>query len=260
MGEYSCQFFRAYARIKAASNAAMPVFAASILLAFFIASMIAPPAQAVVIEDHMQPGDPFYEPIYACYKLGILKTDSNGSFRLDQTLSRYQVAHTAIQTLEMLGVELPGDIEPLKYPDVPGGHWAYREVSTCVSMGLMGGFGDLTFQGRSNMLKEHWLAMSATLALKFAPTPAKKQAVTPPKFRDLPTLNWLWDPINTLGRYGWLDPDTLADDFLNRNDMVTRRLLYWYLGKLIISRLGPSEYWDNDDVLSPQGAEVEESR
>lgn len=260
MGDIYYRHFRARSRAFTASGKARaPLLTAALFaLAVLLASSL--PAAALALEDHLQPGDPFYEPVYACYKLGVLKPDSGGSFRLDQTLSRYQVAHAAVLTLETLGVELPMDVQPLKYPDVPGTHWAYRDVQVCVSLGLMGGFGDFTFQGRSNMLKEHWLAMSATLALKYSPAPSKDQALTPPKFRDLPTLNWLWDPINTLGRYGWLDPDTLADDFLNRNDMVTRRLLYWYLGKLIISRLGPPEYWEMNAVLSLQGAEVEESR
>ncbi len=260
MGEFIFRHFRARSRVLTALRSAAPPLATAAFTALAVLLFLASPSNALVLEDHLKPGDPYYDPIYACYKLGVLKPDSGGSFRLDQTLSRYQVAHAAILTLETLSVELPSGPAPLKYPDVPGGHWAYRDVQMCVSLGLMGGFGDLTFQGRSNMLKEHWLAMSATLAQKYSPAPSKDQALTPPKFRDLPTLNWLWDPINTLGRYGWLDPDTLADDFLNRNDMVTRRLLYWYLGKLIISRLGPAEFWETGAAMSPLGAEVEESR
>lgn len=259
MGEHYNSGRRASARTHAALKAAL-LSAAAFLSVYFPPAAI-DQACAFVIEDHLRTDDPYFEPIYACYQLGVLTPDSAGSFRLEQTLSRYQVAHTTIATLDALGIELPRDVEPLKYADVPGGHWAYREIATCVSLGLMGGFSDLTFQGRSNMLKEHWLAMSATLALKYAPQPAKEHAMTPPKYRDLPTLNWLWDPINTLGIYGWLDPDAMADDFLNRNDMVTRRLLYWYLGKLIIARLGPAEFWDMSAVKSAASGEAgEESR
>ena len=119
------------------------------------------------------------------------------------------------------------------------------DVAGCVNLGLMGGFEDLSFQGRSNMLKEHWLAMASNFALKFAPAPAPEQAQIPPQFRDLPTINWLWTPINTLAKYCWLDPDVMADDFLNRNDTVTRKTMYWYLGKLILSRKGPLGTWSD---------------
>ncbi|MCD6119508.1 S-layer homology domain-containing protein [bacterium] len=197
-----------------------------------------------MLAEIIEPEDPYYETVRACHELGIIRPVANGDFRLDQALNRYEVAHLTIETLKALGIEVPTDDKQVRYHDIPGGHWAYDDVAGCVNLGLMGGFEDLSFYGRRNMLKEHWLAMASALAVKFAPLPDPEDAQQVPAYSDLPELNWLWNPINTLASYGWLDPDTMEDDFLNRNDAVTRRLLYWYLGRLIIARMGESDLRD----------------
>ncbi len=220
--------------------------------------LFASPAWTYEMSKLISSNDPYYEPVTACHYLGIIYPDGGAEVRLEQSLNRYQVAHITILTLEALGVEVSKDKSKMRYRDIPASHWAIDDVAGCVNLGLMGGFADLTFQGSSNMLKEHWLAMSSVLAIKFAPEPSLDQAQTPPRLRDLPTLNWLWDPINTLGKYGWLDPSVMDDDFLNRNDSVTRRVLYWYLGKLILAVKGPVDTWAVNSSIktSPEQAVV----
>jgi hypothetical protein len=199
--------------------------------------------EAFATDSLLSPSDPYYETVEACRKLGIIQADQGDDFRLEQSLNRYQVAHATVTTLEALGIDVPKDVSKVHYADIPPGHWAMDDVAGCVNLGLMVGFEDYSFQGRSNMLKEHWLAMAFVFATKFAPPPSPDQAQIPPLFRDLPTINWLWTPINTLAKYGWLDPDVMDDDFLNRNNTVTRKILYWYLGKLILARKGPLDTW-----------------
>jgi hypothetical protein len=229
------------------STAGLVSAVAALLFAF-----LAPAAAAFNLAEDIPSDDPYFEPLYACQALGLLDAGASGSFRLEESLDRYQVAHIVVQALLVLGVELPANPAPVKWPDVPGGHWAYRDIAICVDLGLMAGYDDLSFRGRSSMQKEHWLAMASNLARKFAPEPAPEEQQVVPIFRDLPDLNWLWTPIRELARYGWLDPETTEDDFLNRNDIVTRRLLYWYLGKLALSRKGPLGTWAAAESGGPE--------
>jgi hypothetical protein len=231
-----------------------------VLFGFVVLIVFNKPISAYDFSRFISTNDPYYEPIAACNYLGIIYQESGEEVRLEESLNRYQVAHITVLTLEALGVPVVKDVSTLKYHDIPASHWAVGDVAGCVNLGLMGGFEDLTFQGRSNMMKEHWLAMSSVLAVKFAPEPSPEQAQIPPQFRDLPTINWLWQPINTLGKYGWLDPSVMDDDFLNRNDSVTRKILYWYLGKLILSLKGPLDTWKNSatpEIKTEQTGEIE---
>ena len=215
------------------------------LLSLALVITVSTAQAALANQPTLSSDDPYFESVEACRQLGVILFDQGDEFRFDQSMNRYQVAHATVITLEALGVEVPKNPDKVRYADIPSGHWAMGDVAGCINLGLMGGFEDLSFQGRSNMLKEHWLAMASNFALKFAPAPAPEQAQIPPQFRDLPTINWLWTPINTLAKYCWLDPDVMADDFLNRNDTVTRKTMYWYLGKLILSRKGPLGTWSD---------------
>lgn len=221
-----------------------------ILTGFVFFIILSSPATAYDLTSLISTDDPFYEPVAACHYIGIIYSEGGSDVRLEQSLNRYQVAHITILTLETLGYSVNKDTTAMTYHDIPASHWAIEDVAGCVNLGLMGGFEDLTFQGRSNMLKEHWLAMSSVIAVKFAPEPTPEFAQEPPKFRDLPTINWLWQPINTLAKYGWLDPSVMDDDFLNRNDTVTRKIIYWYLGRLILSVKGPVDTWSDNVEIS----------
>ena len=90
-------------------------------------------------------GTRFEEPVQVLNALRIMIGDDNGTFRLDDTIIRSEVAKMAVHAMgmEAIAESTKGNNDFL---DVPADHWANGYVHVASSMGLVVGDGDGNFR------------------------------------------------------------------------------------------------------------------
>ena len=83
---------------------------------------------------------------------GIIAPDSNGLFRGNTGITRYEMA---IMVTNLLTKDSNVIISESSNPfnDVPINHQAYKAVTTLVKEGLSEGYGDGTFRGNNNITR-----------------------------------------------------------------------------------------------------------
>lgn len=89
-------------------------------------------------------GTRFEEPVRVLNSLKIMIGDDNGTFRLDDTITRSEVAKMAIHAM---GLESVAESSRRSgFLDVPSGHWASGYINTAADLGLLKGDGDGNFR------------------------------------------------------------------------------------------------------------------
>ena len=85
--------------------------------------------------------------------MGVLSTDSSGSFNLSKTVTRAEFAKMIVMASDYKDlVQTTSYSSP--YKDVPAKHWAAPYIRIAVSKGLMSGYSNGTFRPDSTMILE----------------------------------------------------------------------------------------------------------
>ena len=90
---------------------------------------------------------------------GISKGYSDGSFRGDRNITRYEMAAVISRLMFEKNKLLTKSAMP--FSDVPAEHWAADFVKTLASQGLIEGYGDGTFRGERNITRYETAIMLA---------------------------------------------------------------------------------------------------
>lgn len=95
-------------------------------------------------------GTRFEEPVQVLNALKIMIGDDNGTFRLEDTIVRSEVAKMAVHAMgmESIAESSKGNSDFL---DVPADHWANGYIHVATSVGLLQGDGDGNFRPNDNI-------------------------------------------------------------------------------------------------------------
>lgn len=81
--------------------------------------------------------------------LGILQGYPEGGLKLDQSITRAEVATLAVRILGYEGVTVTGT--GVTFSDVPTTHWAHATIQNAFKLSVINGYPDKTFKPSSNI-------------------------------------------------------------------------------------------------------------
>ncbi|MGF7035137.1 spore germination protein YaaH [Paenibacillus mucilaginosus] len=134
------------------------------------------------------------EEILAAADKGWMNGMTSGSFAPDASLTRAQAAAILVRALDLKAEE---GIPAAGFTDVAASHWAYQDISTARSAGLIDGVGGGRFDPEAPLTREQLSAMLVrALDLKASSSAAL------PIFQDVAASRWSSEAIRTLAGYG----------------------------------------------------------
>ena len=92
-----------------------------------------------------------YKSVMSVTRAGLSEGYSDGTFRGDQNITRYEMAIMIAKLLTGGQFNSTEQINP--FLDVPKGHWAYDAVTMLALKGIISGYGDGTFRGNKNVTR-----------------------------------------------------------------------------------------------------------
>ncbi len=90
-------------------------------------------------------GTRYEEPVRVLNALKIMVGDDNGTFRLEDTITRSEVAKMAVHAMGMESAASKAS-RASNFKDVPSSHWANGYINVATSLGLLKGDGDGNFR------------------------------------------------------------------------------------------------------------------
>ena len=105
-----------------------------------------------------------YSAVKTTTSTGICAGYTDGTFRGDNNITRYEMAKMIAQILTGGKFNLSGRTMP--FSDVPSGHWAHDAVLTLAMEGINEGYGDGTFRGNQNITRYEAAMMLAKTLVK----------------------------------------------------------------------------------------------
>lgn len=175
------------------------------------------------------PQGPLAEEVERVVAAGWLQGYPDGTFRGQELLNRYQLAAALGRVLKDLGAEA----QPVKFRDVPKGHWALEPLALAVSWGLITGYPDGTFRGLDPLTRGALAVVLAKLLDRFS---LAKEAPLP---WDVPASYWAAAAVRKVVGTGLMDlnPDGSFGAEMQVNRYQLARALAALHG-LVGSRLG----------------------
>ncbi|SHK37472.1 S-layer homology domain-containing protein [Selenomonas ruminantium] len=129
-----------------------------------------------------------YDKVIALTDEGILHQGSDGLFKGDSNLTRYDFAYMVGSVLEKSG----GQAKKATFKDVPASHWAADKISMTAGYEVLSGYGDGTFRGDKAMTR-----MEIALSLhKLLHIFGKEHSAASVSFSDVPQAHWAYEAVS----------------------------------------------------------------
>lgn len=128
-----------------------------------------------------------HDNIVALADEGIIHQSSDGLFKGDSNLTRYDFAYMVGSVLEKAGAQA----QNVTFSDVPAGHWAAKKIDMVASNKVLSGYGDGTFRGDKAMTRME-IALSLFHLLQGF---GKDKGAANVAFSDVPRDHWGYEAV-----------------------------------------------------------------
>lgn len=170
-------------------------------------SVMAAPKFSDVPKDHWAYGN-----IKLLDDLGLLHHDSDGNFKGDSEISRFDFCYMLGNILKKSG----GKAGNISFSDVPKNHWGYESLSYLIGENFIEVYGDAKFSGERSFSRAEIALMFVPLLVKFHQTDGVKNM----EFSDIPKDHWAYDAVNLVCSKGIMSG--YGDNTFRGNNPVTK--------------------------------------